>query len=86
MNNHPQDPSNNPETQPSPDEPLVGGAALEAARREKLRKIQAMGFDPWGGRFDGHLGIGEIRARENEIVVEAASLAAAGIGPAANGP
>jgi lysyl-tRNA synthetase class 2 len=50
------------------DEPLVGGAALEAARREKLRKIQELGIDPWGGRFDDHLPIGQIRARENEIV------------------
>ncbi len=42
----------------------------EAARREKLRKIQQLGVDPWGGRFDGHAPIAEIRARENEIVVE----------------
>ena len=32
----------------------VGAAALEAARRVKLRKIQEIGMDPWGGRFDGH--------------------------------
>jgi len=42
---------------------------LEAARREKLRRIAEMGIDPWGGRFDGHRPIREIRARENEIVV-----------------
>ncbi len=46
------------------------GAALEAARRDKLRKIEELGIDPWGGRFDGHLAIGEIRGREEEIVVE----------------
>ena len=28
------------------------GAALEAARRDKLQKIEAMGIDPWGSRFD----------------------------------
>jgi len=45
-----------------------GGAALEAARREKLRKIQELGIDPWGGRFDAHQAIGAIRARAGEIV------------------
>src|SRR5262245_56667895 len=39
----------------------------EAARREKLRKIEALGVDPWGGRFDGRTLIGDIRARKNEI-------------------
>ena len=41
--------------------------ALEAARREKLRKIRELGVDPWGSRFDDHLPIGDIRAREDEI-------------------
>src|SRR5437868_2876020 len=40
---------------------------LEAARREKLRKIAALGVDPWGGRFDDRLLIGDIRARRGEI-------------------
>ena len=44
------------------------GDSLEAARREKLRKIIALGVDPWGSRFDNHRPIGEIRARESEIV------------------
>ncbi len=44
----------------------------EASRREKLRKIVELGIDPWGGRFDAHQKIGEIRAREREITVEAA--------------
>jgi lysyl-tRNA synthetase class 2 len=39
----------------------------EAARREKLRKIQELGFDPWGCRFDDHASIASIRAREGEI-------------------
>jgi lysyl-tRNA synthetase class 2 len=45
------------------------GAALEAARREKLARIQEMGIDPWGQRFDDHSPISEVRARDGEIVV-----------------
>jgi lysyl-tRNA synthetase class 2 len=44
------------------------GDALEAARREKLRKIVELGIDPWGGRFDDYQSIQEIRGRESEIV------------------
>jgi lysyl-tRNA synthetase, class II len=40
---------------------------LEAARREKMRKIAALGVDPWGGRFDDRALIGEIRAQQGEI-------------------
>ena len=58
-----------PET---PQEAAAGGEALEAARRAKLAKIQALGFDPWGSRFDDHQSIASIRARENEIVVPGA--------------
>jgi lysyl-tRNA synthetase class 2 len=39
----------------------------EAARREKLRKIAELGHDPWGGRFDDRMWIGDIRARAPEI-------------------
>lgn len=46
------------------------GVVLEAARREKMRKIIEMGIDPWGSRFDGHLPIEVVRAKESEIVVE----------------
>jgi lysyl-tRNA synthetase class 2 len=45
----------------------------EAARREKLRKIVELGFDPWGGRLDDVLAIGEIRTREQEIATEPAA-------------
>ncbi|MGI6400710.1 MAG: lysine--tRNA ligase [Thermoguttaceae bacterium] len=45
------------------------GVVLEAARREKLRKIEEMGIDPWGSRFDNRSYIGDVRAREDEIVV-----------------
>ncbi len=50
----------------------VGEAALEAARREKLRKISELGTDPWGSRFDDHQPIGAIRAKEAEIQLEPA--------------
>jgi len=42
----------------------------EASRREKLHRIQELGHDPWGQRFDDHAAIAEIRAREGEITVE----------------
>jgi len=65
----------------------VGGAdMLEAARREKLQKIQEMGIDPWGGRFDDHIPIGRIRARENEIVVEPTGDCQTGKPPEQHGP
>ncbi len=59
------------ETEPS--ESQDGEGRLEAARRAKLRKIQDMGIDPWGHRFDNHLAIGAIRSRENEIVAAPAT-------------
>ena len=34
---------------------------LEAARLDKLRRIEALGLDPWGGRFDDHQGIASVR-------------------------
>ena len=42
---------------------------LVAARRKKLRQLGELGVDPWGGRFDGHLPIGDIRRRESEITI-----------------
>ncbi len=42
-------------------------SSLEAARREKLRKIIELGHDPWGSRFDDHQPIGAIRSRADEI-------------------
>ncbi len=65
---------------------LTGGAALVAARREKLRKLEAMGIDPWGGRFDNHAAIGDIREREDEIVVEPVGDCHTGKPPQARGP
>ncbi len=34
---------------------------LEAARLDKLRKIEALGLDPWGQRFDGHQAVADVR-------------------------
>ncbi len=39
---------------------------FEAERIKKLEKIQALGFDPWGQRFDGHIPITEARAQAPE--------------------
>ena len=44
----------------------------EAARREKLEKIRALGIDPWGARFDDHVPIGAVRDREQEFVTDPA--------------
>jgi lysyl-tRNA synthetase class 2 len=41
----------------------------QSARREKLRRIAELGHDPWGGRFDDHTAIADIRARAGEIVL-----------------
>ena len=34
---------------------------LEAARLEKLRRIEGLGLDPWGRRFDDHQAINDVR-------------------------
>ena len=34
---------------------------LEAARLEKLRRIESLGLDPWGQRFDDHQAINDVR-------------------------
>lgn len=33
---------------------------FEASRSDKLQRLEQLGLDPWGGRFDGHQPIGEI--------------------------
>lgn len=35
---------------------------FEAARLEKLQRIEQLGIDPWGGRFDGHQAIRDVLA------------------------
>ena len=68
------------------DEAAGGRQMLEAARREKLQKIKELGVDPWGGRFDGQIPIGQIRARENEITVEEPDEDQPGKSPRQHGP
>lgn len=41
--------------------------SLDDPRRDKLQKIQQIGVDPYGGRFDDRTMIGDIRARADEI-------------------
>jgi lysyl-tRNA synthetase class 2 len=43
-------------------------SALEAARRAKLARIVELGGDPWGGKFEYRMQIGDIRRRGAEIV------------------
>lgn len=70
----------------SSEAPAGGGAMLEAARREKLRKLQELGVDPWGGRFGDRLPIGDIRAMEDQIVVEPVGDCQTGKPPVQKGP
>ncbi len=72
--------------EPAPQQPASTEASLEAARREKMRKLRELGIDPWGSRFDGHQAIGEIRARETEIVAEPAGDAPDAPPPETHGP
>ncbi len=36
--------------------------SLESVRLDKLERIASLGVDPWGGRFDGHQAITQVRA------------------------
>lgn len=36
---------------------------FEAARLVKLEKIEELGLDPWGQRFDGHIAIADVREK-----------------------
>ena len=44
---------------------MSDAAASDAAasRLDKLRKIEALGLDPWGGRFDGHTAVADVLAK-----------------------
>jgi len=52
-------------TQEQPPQEDIG--RLEAVRREKLRKIAALGVDPWGSRFDDRSLIRDICAQRDAI-------------------
>jgi lysyl-tRNA synthetase class 2 len=70
----------------TPHQPTSSESSLEAARRDKLRKIQELGIDPWGQRFDEHESVGQIRAREGEITIELAGDCQIGKPPEQHGP
>jgi lysyl-tRNA synthetase, class II len=59
---------------------------LEAARREKLRKLEELGVDPWGGRFEGHAKIADIRARAAEITADNPAAGSPDQSPEQHGP
>jgi lysyl-tRNA synthetase, class II len=66
-----REPAPTPST-PAPDQggsPSAGGtaAALEKARRDKLARLEALGIDPWGRRFDGALAIGAVRGQGEAV-------------------
>jgi lysyl-tRNA synthetase, class II len=51
-----------------PQQPAAGGQeapapqnVYEASRADKLQRIAALGLDPWGGRFDGHRPLAEVK-------------------------
>jgi lysyl-tRNA synthetase, class II len=46
--------------------------ALTAARLEKLRKIEELGIDPWGQRFDDRSMIGTVREMSSQIEFQTA--------------
>jgi lysyl-tRNA synthetase class 2 len=56
---------------PGPSEPAAAGVH-EAARREKLRKISALGIDPWGSRFDQRQWIGDVRRLSRHVQFQTA--------------
>lgn len=59
------DDSSYPRTPPMSDEPHPQRSKpdrFEKARLQKLEKIEAMGLDPWGQRFDGHVPIAHARS------------------------
>jgi len=45
----------------------AGEDHLERARRAKMQKLQQMGVDPWGSRFDDKASIRDIRDRAGEV-------------------
>ena len=52
---------------------------LEQARLDKLAKVEALGVDPWGGRFEGHVSIAHAReAAPAESGVDADRVRVAG--------
>lgn len=57
------------ETFVAADDPIPNTAGdAQASRLEKLRRIEALGIDPWGGRFDNHQGIEQILGLNADLI------------------
>jgi lysyl-tRNA synthetase class 2 len=56
----------------NPSSPPEDRGVHEAARREKLAKIAALGHDPWGQRFDDHLSVATLQQRASEVKLQLA--------------
>ena len=59
---------------PSPietDQPSSTVTALLQARRDKLAKLQELGIDPWGGRFDHSQAVASVRKEGESIAQDA---------------
>jgi len=57
-------------TPPEPRPPATGnapGTSLEAARRDKLDRLRALGVDPWGHRYDGVMPIDKVRGQGESL-------------------
>ena len=54
-----------------PTAPTTTTAALEQARRDKLAKLQELGVDPWGQRFDGATAVAEVREQGEQLAQDA---------------
>ena len=68
------------------DHPPDSPGMHEASRREKLRKIQELGIDPWGSGSTTTCRSRDIRAREGEITVEPIPPAPSSASPTQHGP
>ena len=51
----------------SQDQDNTGLGVHQAARLEKLKKIESLGLDPWGARFDNRIFNGPIREMANQV-------------------
>ena len=55
--------TDNPDSSDSPEY-----SSLEAARREKMARLQVLGIDPWGQRFDDRILVQDIRQLAEQII------------------
>ncbi|ADB15333.1 lysyl-tRNA synthetase [Pirellula staleyi DSM 6068] len=55
------------ENTPEPMDAATEAGIHEQSRREKMKKLVALGVDPWGQRFDDRTLLGEIRAQKSAV-------------------